>query len=283
MDHRATKSPLAIWYTLFALTVLVMGWEANLNAAALAAPTIPENAIRIRILANSDAPRDQWIKKQVREAIVAEVNGWGLERADADEARAIISDNLAALQSVAEQTLDRYGFSYDAATELSRAAFPAKTFEGTRYPAGEYETLLITLGAGRGENWWCVLFPPLCFAGGTVTAKAGEPDNPREGAEPDADRSNESPSEKEKKPREANKTETGTKAKTVKDRQTAESEKAGATADGEAQTGAKEDASIRQEGVDETGGQAEEADVEVRLFFVDLFKKGVAKVKALFA
>lgn len=173
-----------LWYTLFALAVLVMSWEANLNAAALVAPDIPEDAIRIRILAHSDSPQDQWIKKKVRDAITAEVAGWNLAHADADEARALIADRLPALQQLAAQTLDRYGFGYGAEAQLTFAAFPAKVFAGTVYPAGDYEALLITLGAGRGENWWCVLFPPLCFGGGTVKAKEAATSPSGDGEQP---------------------------------------------------------------------------------------------------
>lgn len=289
------RSPKTLGYVLFALVVMVMAWETNLNAAALSVPAIPEDAIRIRVLAHSDSPRDQWIKKQIRDAIVAEVSGWGLAAADAEEARTIIAGKLPELVRIAEETLDRYGFGYGAAAELGRVAFPAKVFEGTVYPAGEYEALRITLGDGRGENWWCVLFPPLCFGGGTVKAKETESVSGDRGDAEDRETAQKDKSNGRDNDRADNGKDPanhdGKKGKSA-----AKADRTGETGDeAEAKGGAKaaevagEEAKAASAGVHPAdlaapaGNPAEGDDVEVRFFFADLFKKAADKLKSLFA
>lgn len=282
-----------LWYTLFALLVLIMSWETNLNAAALVTPAIPEEAIRIRILANSDSPQDQWIKKQVREAVSAEVNGWGLSGARIEEARHMIETHLPKLEQVVGETLARYGFRYGYRVELGQVEFPAKQFEGTMYPAGEYEALRITLGDGLGENWWCVLFPPLCFGGGTVKAKESEaetPDNPGE-KEP------ESPADSGAGAKAAKKSDSGRDRTADNEKTQNESDhtgqdahrataKSGQTSKHTETDGQKDhhtaDGNVREQAAAWTADAPEE-DVEFRSFFADLFKKAAGKIKGLFA
>lgn len=143
---------------------------------------IPEDAIRLRILANSDSDEDQAVKGLVRDRVVEMMNGW-LQADDAtrpqsaEEAREFIGLHLDELQEAANTLLDEAGMGYKAIAELKVVPFPAKLYGGQAYPAGDYEALRITLGSGEGQNWWCVLFPPLCFVDGsqgTATASADE-------------------------------------------------------------------------------------------------------------
>jgi len=282
----ARRAPKAWWMVCFALAVLAANWEAGLDAAALASPAIPEEAIRIRILAHSDAPRDQWVKQRVRDAIAAEVGGWELDGADAEKARAVIEAELAALERIATDTLLRYGFTYGAKAELAKVAFPAKTFEGERYPAGEYETLLITLGAGRGENWWCVLFPPLCFGGGTVKAKAAEAtetaeakDGAGEGRQKEAAADEKGHAEPDAAADGKGKTETDGEEEKAADLNVTAAKKPAPDA-GTAGKAAK----TKKAGtaVSESSSSGTD-DVEVRFFFADLFRKAAGKVREWFA
>jgi stage II sporulation protein R len=175
------RPPLkAYLYTCFALIVLFMNWESNLASAALLSPTIPEESIRIRILANSDSAQDQWVKKQVQEAITASINSWNQTYTTIEDARLDVERHLPDLNQVVGAVLSQYGFTYGHQVELGQVAFPAKVFGKETYPAGQYEALRVTLGEGRGENWWCVLFPPLCFGGGTVKAKAAAAAKPEQ-------------------------------------------------------------------------------------------------------
>jgi len=94
------------------------------------------------------------------------MNGWVAQLDNPqslEEARRIIREHLPAIEEQVGQTLKQYGKNYDYQVELGTVPFPTKMYGGAVYPAGDYEALRVTLGEGKGKNWWCVLFPPLCF------------------------------------------------------------------------------------------------------------------------
>ncbi|AUS10228.1 stage II sporulation protein R [Laceyella sacchari] len=124
---------------------------------------IPEQAIRLRILANSDQLRDQWLKRKVRDELVKEIETWAEQPGDIGEARQLIRSRLPRFQALAERTVAQHGFDYPVKVDFGRVPFPTKLYGEKVYPAGNYEALRVTIGRGEGENWWCVLFPPLCF------------------------------------------------------------------------------------------------------------------------
>jgi len=126
---------------------------------------IPPEAIRIRILAHSDRPEDQAMKERVRDRVMALIGSWRPSPETAGEMRELLAARLEEIERAADAELARMGAPYGARAVFGNVPFPAKTFAGREYPAGEYEALLIVLGDGEGENWWCVLFPPLCLAG----------------------------------------------------------------------------------------------------------------------
>jgi len=119
---------------------------------------IPNESIRIRIIANSDNIEDLVEKKRLKEQIEDDIYNLTKDADSLEEARSLINANLQNIDSIIKNninldyTLD-YGVHY----------FPKKVYRGVLYEAGNYESLVITLGSGLGENWWCVLFPPLCL------------------------------------------------------------------------------------------------------------------------
>lgn len=157
-------------YLLVSLAVLLMSWESVRENAAIASGGIPNEAIRLRILANSDSAIDQAVKRAVRDAVVAEMNGWAAGPQTIEQARAALQARMGDIEAVVARKLQARGFDYGFKAELGLAEFPTKIYGEKVYPAGDYEALRITLGAGDGQNWWCVLFPPLCF----VDADSGE-------------------------------------------------------------------------------------------------------------
>lgn len=160
-------------YVLLLAALLVMSWDNALENAAVAPGAIPAEAIRLRILANSDSAPDQAVKRHVRGAVAGELKRLTAGAESAAEARDAIAAALPELEALVKRELAARGFGYGASVRLGPAPFPAKIHGGRVYPAGEYDALVITLGAGRGENWWCVLFPPLCFAD---AVKSGKPE-----------------------------------------------------------------------------------------------------------
>ncbi|MDQ0269273.1 stage II sporulation protein R [Cytobacillus purgationiresistens] len=124
---------------------------------------IPSEAIRLRILANSDLDKDQAIKRKVRDEVNKQITEWVSELTSIDEARSLIQSKLPEVQKIAERVVKEEGSTQTVKTDFDKVDFPTKLYGQFLYPAGEYEAILITLGEGEGANWWCVLFPPLCF------------------------------------------------------------------------------------------------------------------------
>ena len=125
---------------------------------------IPDEAIRLRILANSDVEEDQELKRKVRDAVNEEVTEWVEELTDIEKARNLIEDNIDEIEAIVGRVLEENGENINYSADYDEnVTFPTKLYGNYLYPAGDYEAILITLGEGQGANWWCVVFPPLCF------------------------------------------------------------------------------------------------------------------------
>lgn len=121
------------------------------------------NLIRFHVLANSNDPADQNLKLKVRDAILVATHDIFPGVAEKEEAKTLISANWDLLYDVATTTIKNSGYDYDVQIQLGTYAFPDRDYGDIHLPEGDYEALRIIIGEGRGENWWCVLFPPLCF------------------------------------------------------------------------------------------------------------------------
>lgn len=124
---------------------------------------IPEEALRIRILANSNSDYDQSVKNNVKEEIQDYVYNLLKNTKDINEARKIINSNLNSISLLTSKNLERQNYNLPFKINFGLNYFPKKEYKGIKYKEGYYESLLITLGSGKGDNWWCVLFPPLCL------------------------------------------------------------------------------------------------------------------------
>lgn len=124
---------------------------------------IPDEAIRLRILANSDSDEDQALKREVRDRVNEEINQWVADLTSIEDARELIKSRLPVIQGIAEEVVKEKQAGQEVQVDFGTVRFPTKLYGQFLYPAGEYEAILITLGKGEGANWWCVLFPPLCF------------------------------------------------------------------------------------------------------------------------
>lgn len=121
---------------------------------------IPSSAIRFRILANSNSAYDQNVKENVRDVLQKRLFDLLKDTKDMQEAKQIIKSNMNDFKSVLNNKLKDEKYSYK--IDYGMHYFPEKTYKGVIYKEGDYESLLVTLGDGKGDNWWCVLFPPLC-------------------------------------------------------------------------------------------------------------------------
>ncbi|WP_077614196.1 stage II sporulation protein R [Caenibacillus caldisaponilyticus] len=142
---------------------LVFTHAGNLSKADNGNERIPDDAIRLRILANSNSAADQATKRAIRDAVKRDVDRWVRELTSAEAAKRVIRSHLDDVRRTVRETLSEKGVHESFTVTFGKAVFPTKMYGGYVYPAGRYDALVITLGAGKGANWWCVLFPPLCF------------------------------------------------------------------------------------------------------------------------
>ncbi|MBA2877101.1 stage II sporulation protein R [Anoxybacillus kamchatkensis] len=124
---------------------------------------IPNEAVRLRILANSDSPEDQALKRAVRDAVNEQITTWVSDLTSFEEAKQVIAQHVPDIEQTVARVLREKKSNQSYNVTFGRVSFPTKIYGSYIYPAGEYDAVLITLGKGEGANWWCVLFPPLCF------------------------------------------------------------------------------------------------------------------------
>ncbi|HEQ3527617.1 TPA: stage II sporulation protein R [Bacillus cereus] len=162
------------------LLILLIGAQllvqfGYMKADAKGPSVIPKEAVRLRILANSDSDKDQALKRKVRDEVKAQIDGWVADLTSFEEARKVIQSHIPEIEKTVENTLKREGSKESFQVKFSKnVKFPTKVYGNFIYPAGEYEAVLITIGEGEGANWWCVLFPPMCFldfSSGTAVRK----------------------------------------------------------------------------------------------------------------
>ncbi len=148
----------------FAL-VLTLGCWASASETALAA-----KVLRLHVIANSDTPEDQALKLQVRDAVLEAAEPWLEHSSSRAMAEAAISPHLPELEQVARAVLAEHGNTDPVSVSLEDVWFPTRHYDTFSLPAGSYRALRVVIGQGEGQNWWCVMFPPLCM--GAVSEEA---------------------------------------------------------------------------------------------------------------
>jgi stage II sporulation protein R len=157
------KNLVSMYIIILSIGTILSLYIPKQELAAQETVTIPDEAIRLRILANSDMDKDQEVKRLVRDEVNKEITSWVENLTSLDDARNIIKSRLPELQQIAVDVVEREGMDQTVSIDFGPVQFPTKLYGQFLYPAGEYEAVLITLGEGEGANWWCVLYPPLCF------------------------------------------------------------------------------------------------------------------------
>ncbi len=137
---------------------------------ALANPSSPETAeyLRVHIRANSNTETDQTLKYGVRDELVDYLTPIVAHCESKAEAVDALRGQIPQMEIIATRYMQREGFAYGARVDIREEEFPTRIYEGYTLPAGAYTSLIVELGAGKGDNWWCVVYPPLCF---TATAQ----------------------------------------------------------------------------------------------------------------
>ena len=130
---------------------------------------LADSVIRFHVIANSDSEEDQTLKLAVRDRVLAQAEELYPEDATLAEAQAALEGHLSALAAAGQAVVEEQGFDYPVTAQLTDCWFPTKEYEGFALPAGNYTALRVVIGEGEGQNWWCVVFPPLCLGAASET------------------------------------------------------------------------------------------------------------------
>ncbi len=157
-----SRKKIKLFAGIFAIVLLLIfirvnSYTENMNNG------LSDNLIRLHVVANSDSPQDQELKRNVRDSVLGYVRDKVNNSDSVERTRSIIIESIPEITAVAKHTISDYGSSYDVHASLGSYPFPTKEYGDIVLPAGDYQALRIVIGDGTGANWWCVLFPPLCF------------------------------------------------------------------------------------------------------------------------
>lgn len=154
---------------LAAILVMGMTWYIGSSKMAEQAKAVDyqkgmaEEILRFHVIANSDSDEDQALKMKVKEEVVKYVSTLTSCGEDLDSTKYILSLYLEEIKEAAEKVIKEEGYTYEVKVELTESYFPIKTYGEAVFPAGVYDALKIQIGKAQGKNWWCVLYPNLCF------------------------------------------------------------------------------------------------------------------------
>lgn len=156
MKYKRTILALSLFIITFVYLIHPYRESQNTNS-------FKENIIRFHIKANSDMEKDQELKIKIRDKILEEMGEKFKYSKSTKETRNIIEENLEEIKNIAENIISQEGKDYSVDISLANKNFPTRKYGNITFPAGEYESLTVSIGEGKGKNWWCVMFPPLCF------------------------------------------------------------------------------------------------------------------------
>ena len=156
MKKRSVKNLAMATLLAFTIAMLLFGCDARQE-------NIANECVRIHIRANSNSQQDQSVKLAVRDEITAYLTQKLDGCTNKKDAVSILCSEKQNLVNIANNTLYAHGFDYKASIALKNEYFPDRQYDGYDFPEGYYDALIIYLGTGEGDNWWCVAFPPLCF------------------------------------------------------------------------------------------------------------------------
>lgn len=135
---------------------------------------IYESVVRLHVLANSDSEDDQALKLKVRDAILSYVSPRVIDSSSREEAIEILNCELEEIKKVATKVVADEGYDYSVEVTLTLEDYPTRNYESMSFPSGEYVSLRVMIGEAEGQNWWCVLFPPLCLSAASERAENEE-------------------------------------------------------------------------------------------------------------
>lgn len=153
-----------IFYLISLITLVIIFLFVSIKSYAnTISDDLSNNFFRLHILANSDSEEDQALKLKVRDNIIEYMNSLSYSNLTKKEAIDLTKSNLQNFKEIAQRTILEEGYNYSINLEVGNFYFPTKEYGNISLPAGYYDALKIEIGEAKGKNWWCSLFPPLCF------------------------------------------------------------------------------------------------------------------------
>ena len=128
---------------------------------------IYESVVRLHVLANSDSDEDQALKLKVRDEILSYISPLVIDSESREDAMRIINEKINEIEKIAQSAVYTHGYDYNVDVTLTLEEYPTRNYEAMSFPSGEYVSLRVLIGEAEGQNWWCVLFPPLCLSAAT--------------------------------------------------------------------------------------------------------------------
>lgn len=162
MPSISKKSLISLTLAIVVLAVSTACFDAESRQSSVSAYCDANSIFRLHIIANSNSAEDQAVKLEVRDAVL-EYEAENLDAVSAAKTREELMTHGAELLEIIEGVLRSNGFDYGAQMLVGTFPFPDREYNGVLYPAGDYDAFRVILGDGAGENWWCVMFPPLCI------------------------------------------------------------------------------------------------------------------------
>ena len=123
---------------------------------------LSNNVFRLHVIANSDSKEDQDLKYKVRDKLIEYMKSLTTNINTKEEVIEIANNHISDFESIAKEVITKNGFDYDVKVEIGNFSFPTKQYGDISFPAGFYDALKVEIGSAQGQNWWCVMFPPLC-------------------------------------------------------------------------------------------------------------------------
>lgn len=166
INKKCDKNNKAGWVFILAATIMLVIAGGRLYSDSEERQIqkgIASNIIRFHVRAESDSKEDQWLKLQVKEAVLAYISPVLSKSQSVDESRQLLYNESENIRNVAAATLRSLGDESDVNVYFENCYFPMKTYGDMTFPPGEYEAFRVDIGEAQGKNWWCVLYPPLCF------------------------------------------------------------------------------------------------------------------------
>ncbi len=148
---------------LLLLLLLIYTFICAFSYVNAVSSDIQDSVFRLHVIANSDSREDQNLKYIVRDKVLEYINSVSGNESSKEDVINLANANIDEIQKIAEDTILENGFNYSAKVSIGNFAFPTKTYGDISLPAGFYDALKVEIGNAKGQNWWCVMFPPLCF------------------------------------------------------------------------------------------------------------------------